>query len=165
MRKAALITMTLTAMLGFLVSVHDETAAGEPEIGLGFWSSLLDHQEEAGGIRGNVTLDEGRIQAQPAGEDDLVVRFPINNTTGAARSVAYKVEVRDLSGKRIARRKGRFDTPEGKDTLKVRLRDIPSLQDAGSDAGYVVRWNFETDRSRYSGRRASTEWRPMAGWR
>ncbi len=83
-----------------------------------------------------------------------MVRFPITNTTGSARSVSYRVEIRDLSGKRIARRKGRFDTPEGKDTMAVRLRDIPALHDAGSDAGYVLRWSFETDRSRYSGRRS-----------
>ncbi|MFH1531192.1 MAG: MG2 domain-containing protein [Pseudomonadota bacterium] len=154
MRKAALITMTLMAMLGFLIPAHAEAPAGGSGVDLGFWSRLMDGQEDAEGIRGNVTLDEGRISARPAGEDDLVVRFPMDNTTGAPRSVTYKVEVRDLSGKRIARGKGRFTTPQGKDTFAIRLRDIPALDDAGSDADYVVRWSFETDRSRYSGRRS-----------
>ena len=157
MRKAVLTTLMLTAMLWFPALSGDAAPTADRTWELGFWSRLLDggDEEDAGhAVQGNVTLEERRIQARPAGEDDLVMRFPVTNTTGASRAVSYRVEIRDLSGERIARRKGSFDAPAGEDVLTVRLKNIPNLHEAGADARYVVRWSFQTDRSRYSGRKS-----------
>ncbi len=154
MRKAAMTTLMLTAMLWFPALAGDTASAAERPWELGFWSRLQDGAEDATAVRGNVTLDEARIRARPAGEDDLVLRFPVANTTGAPRQMSWRVELRDLSGERIAHRKGRFEAPAGEEVLAVRLHDIPRLHEAGADARYIARWSFETDRSRYSGRRS-----------
>ena len=154
MRKAALTTLMLTAMLWLPALDGDAAKAADRTWELGFWSRLLDGADDAAAVQGNVTLNEARIRARPAGSDDLVMRFPVANTTGAPRRVTWRVELRDLSGERIARRKGSFDAPAGEDVLTVRLKDIPHLHEAGADARYVARWSFETDRSRYSGRRS-----------
>jgi len=139
MRKTALITMTLTAVLGFLIPACGEALSAEPD---------------EGAVRGNLTLDERGIRARPMDGDDLLVRFPMANSTGADRAVTWRVEVRDLGGERIARRRGRFEAPPGEERFTVRLKDIPGLQEAGTDARYVLRWSFKTDRSTWRGRRS-----------
>ncbi len=156
MRKAALITMTLTAVLGFLVPACSAAMAAEPNPDQtpGFWFRLLGNEISTGALQGNVSLEERGIRARPADSDDLLVRFPFSNTTGEERSVEYRVEVRDLTGKRIVRRKGHFGADAGKETFEVRLKDIPDLQIAGADAKHVITWKFQTDRSLYKGRRS-----------
>lgn len=102
---------------------------------------------------GTVTMRKDSVSASRRGRT-VTLHLPLANTGSMPRYVSYRVALFDLSGERLAHRRGKAAVRGGASTINVGM-EVDSLADGhAAEAGYVVSYRVEVPDRVYRGKRS-----------